>query len=59
MVRYETAGKSGPSRKSTRGGEHHQRSAAQLERTKQLLQQTPKAKASRARGRAVRVGGKG
>jgi hypothetical protein len=57
MVRYETAGTNGPSRKSTRGGEHHQRAATQLERTKQLRQQTPEAKASRARSRAVKVRG--
>jgi hypothetical protein len=58
MVRYETAGKAGPSRKSTRKGKHRQRPSSSLERTKQLRAQTPETRATREQGRALKVRGK-
>jgi hypothetical protein len=47
-----------PSRKSTRGSEHHQRAASQLERTNQLKQSAPKARARVSRAQTVKVRGK-
>lgn len=47
-----------PSRKSTRGSEHHQRATNQLERTEQLRQSAPKVRAAIARARTVKTRGK-
>lgn len=52
----ESAGR--PSRKSTRGSEHHQRASNRLERTRQLAQSAPENRARLARARSAKVRGK-
>jgi hypothetical protein len=55
-VSYETSATS-PSRKSTRGSAHHQRATNQLERTEQLKQNRPTARARIVRTRVLKVRG--
>lgn len=56
-VGYE-ASSGRPSRKSTRGSAHHQRATNQLERTHQLEQSSPEARAGVALRKALKVRGK-
>lgn len=56
-VSYE-ASNGRPSRKSTRGSEHHHRASNKLERTNQLRQSGPEARARLTRVQATKVRGK-
>jgi hypothetical protein len=53
-VSYE-ASNGRPSRKSTRGSEHHQRATNRLERTNQLKLSAPGARARRARAQTLKI----